>query len=361
MTRKCFGTGAGFILSFIGINLCLSHCGNNPFPSANKKPLAPRIVTNTVKNDSDDPAIWLHPTDRSQSLILGTDKGDPGELCVFDLNGRIIPEKVVHGLRRPNNVDVEYGLSLNGIATDIAVTTQREINQIRIHRLPDMQALDDGGVEVFSGVPEVLPMGIALYRRSADGAVFMILGRKSGPTDGRYLWQYRLEDDGAGKVKATKVREFGIWSGKGEIEAIAVDDSLGYVYYADEWVGVRKYAADPDVPEADRELALFANKGFKEDREGIAIYEMNGGKGYITVSDQQANTFHFFKREGEPNNPHEHRLVKVLKLSTQGSDGSEVTHVFLNEKFPMGVLIAMSEDRTFHYYSWEDLAGELRK
>jgi 3-phytase len=189
----------------------------------------------------------------------------------------------------------------------------------------------------------------------------VILSRKSGPTDGRYLWQYRLEDDGTGKVKATKVREFGWWSGKGEIEAIAVDDSLGYVYYADEWVGVHKYSADPDAPEADQELALFGIEGFKEDREGIAIYEMNGGKGYITVSDQQANTFHFFKREGEPDNPHEHRLVTVLKLSTRGSDGSEATHVFLNERFPMGVLVAMSEGRTFHYYSWEELAGELRK
>ena len=278
MTRKYFRNGVGLILSFIAIGWCLASCGNQPFPAANEKPIGPRLITEQVKDDPDDPAIWLHPTDRSQSLILGTDKADPGELYVFDLNGRIIPEKVVHGIRRPNNVDVEYGLKLDGSAVDIAVTTQKYINRIRVHSLPDMRARDGGGLEIFTGVPGVEPMGIALYKRPTDGAVFAIFSRKEGSTDGSYLWQYRLEDDGAGNVRAVKVREFGRWSGKGEIEAVAVDDSLGYVYYADELVGVRKYAADPDAPEADQELALFGARGFKDDREGIAIYAMPGGR-----------------------------------------------------------------------------------
>jgi hypothetical protein len=76
------------------------------------------------------------------------------------------------------------------------------------------------------------------------------------------LWQYRLEDDGQGRVRARKVRAFEAWSGGGEIEAIAVDDALGYVYYADEAVGIRKYRADPDAPGAEVELALFGGTGF---------------------------------------------------------------------------------------------------
>ncbi len=348
------------VAAAICAGLLFSHCGNKPFPSDNQKPIAPQIVTEPVANDSDDPAIWLHPTDRAQSLILGTDKGDPGALYVFGLDGRIIPEKVVHGLKRPNNVDVEYGLMLNGIAIDVAVTTQKYANRIRVHSLPDMRELDGGGLEVFAGESNVEPMGIALYRRPSDGAVFAILSRKEGPTDGRYLWQYRLEDDGGGNVKATKVREFGLWLGKGEIEAIAVDDSLGFVYYSDEWYGIRKYHADPEAPEANRELAVFGTTGFKEDREGISIYQVNDGTGYILVSDQQANTFHFYKREGEPGDPHNHQLVTVLKLSTRGSDGSEVTNAALNGRFPHGLFIAMSEDKTFQLYPWPDLAmGKL--
>ena len=63
-------------------------------------------------------------------------------------------------------------------------------------------------------------MGISLYKRPQDQAIFAIVGRKTGAGDG-YLWQYRLSDNGAGKVMATKVREFGRFSGKTEIEDIA--------------------------------------------------------------------------------------------------------------------------------------------
>jgi 3-phytase len=338
--------------------LTLASCRSKPFPSDNPIPLAPRAVTDQVVDDSDDPAIWLHPTDRSQSLILGTDKGDPGALYVFGLDGRVIPNKVVYGLHRPNNVDVEYGLMLSGAPADIAVVTQNRSTKIRVYSLPDMREIDAGGLEIFSGVANVEPMGVALYRRPSDGAVFAIFSRKEGPTDSTYLWQYRLEDEGTGLVQATKVREFGAWCGKGEIEAIAVDDALGYVYYSDEWHGVRKYAADPSAAEAQRELAVFGTAGFKEDREGISIYPVNDGTGYIIVSDQQADTFHFFKREGELGDPHHHALVRVLKLSTDGSDGSEVTNAALSEVFPAGLFVAMSEDRVFQLYSWPDLAGD---
>ncbi len=348
------------IVALIAIMMWLASCKSKPFPPANAKPIAPRFVSARVQVDSDDPAIWLHPTDCSQSLILGTDKGDPepGALYVFDLHGRIIADKVVHGLNRPNNVDVEYGLSLQGVTTDIAVTTQKYENKVRVHALPEMRAIDNGGVEVFAGVAKVEPMGIALYKRARDGAIFMIVGRKKGPKDGGYLWQYRLEDDGTGSVRALKVREFGQWSGKGEIEAIAVDDALGYVYYADEWAGIRKYHADPDARDANTELAFFGTTGFKNDREGISIYPVNDGTGYIIVSDQQANTFHFYKREGEPDAPHDHRLVKVLRLSTEGSDGSEVTNVGLSAPFENGLFVAMSEKGVFQIYAWSDLAGE---
>ncbi|MDZ7262337.1 MAG: phytase [candidate division KSB1 bacterium] len=320
--------------------------------------IKPLVVTEAIAHDTDDPAIWLHPTDRAKSLIIGTDKDADGALYVFDLAGKIIEEKTIRNLQRPNNVDVEYGLILNGIPTDIAVTTERLTNKLRVFNLPDMQPVDNGGIEVFENQAQRAPMGIALYKRPIDGIIFAIVSRKEGPTDGSYLWQYRLEDDGTGKVKGTKVREFGIWSGIKEIEAVAVDDALGYVYYSDENVGIRKYYADPDTEEANKELALFGIEGFTEDREGISIYQVNDGTGYILVSDQSANEFHIYKREGEPDNPHNHQLVKVVKISTNNSDGSEVTNAALNDTFPVGLFVAMSDDKTFQFYSWADIAGD---
>ena len=103
-------------------------------------------------------------------------------------------------------------------------------------------------------------MGISLYWRPRDGVIFAIVAPKSGPRRG-YLGQYRLEDDGQGRVKVTFVRYFGGFSGVGEIEAVAVDDALGYVYYADEGDGIHKYQADPDHPEGRPRAGSFRPHG----------------------------------------------------------------------------------------------------
>lgn len=330
--------------------------------------LSPILITEQTAVDTDDPAIWINREDLSQSLILGTDKG--GEIYVFDLDGKIIPEKTVSGMGRTNNIDLAYDFQFGNETIDIAMSTERGNNKLRAFRLPEMTPIDNGGIDAFEGeVPEKRkPMGLALYTRSSDGALFAIVSRKEGPS-GAYLWQYRIEDDGSGAVKGTKVREFGsfrdditiIDEGEtkiAEIEAIAVDNELGFVYYSDEWGGIKKYHADPDHPDAAVELAVFGTDGFTQDREGISIYKIADGTGYILVSDQQANAFQIFKREGEPGDPHNHQLIKVVQVSTNESDGSDITSTVLDERFPSGLFVAMSDNRTFHYYSWDDIAGD---
>lgn len=153
------------------------------------------------------------------------------------------------------------------------------------------------------------------------------------------------------------VRQFGRYSGRKEIEAIAVDAELGFVFYSDESFGVRKYAADPDAPQPNEELAAFGTTGFTQDHEGISIYKTGDRTGYILVSDQQANRFRIFKREGEPGRPHEHAFLKSVPMQTIESDGSEVTSAALDSRFPNGLFVAMSNGRVFHYYSWDDIAG----
>ena len=317
--------------------------------------IRPILVTEPVLHDSDDPAIWIDSQDASKSLILATDKDEKGAIYVYDLKGKIIREKVVKGLRRPNNIDVDYGLTLNGQVIDIAVVTERLTNKLRVFRLPDMVPIDNGGIDVFEGENFRAPMGIALYKRPSDSSMYAIVGRKDGPEDGTYLWQYLLTGNKKGYIEAKKVREFGNYSGTKEIEAIAVDDQLGYVYYSDEKVGVRKYYADPDSTSV--ELAKFATSGFTGDHEGISVFAKNDGTGFILVSDQQANKFHIYTREGTGQNPNDHRLVKIFDASTISSDGSEVTSVALSDIFPKGLFVAMSDDRTFQYYSWKDIIG----
>lgn len=344
---------------FIGTVFWMASCqtpGKNKTEtvSEQEKIVKPVYVTDTVKHDTDDPAIWVNKQDPEQSIIIGTDKDKDGALYAFDLEGKVIDSLVVKNLQRPNNVDVGYDLQLNGEGTDFVVTGERLTSKLRFYSLPDMKALAPEGIEIYQGeTGEEFRdlMGVAVYHDQVKGKHYVIAGRKNGPEDGTYLWQYEIQDQN-GKIALDLVRKFGQFSGKKEIEAIAVDNELGYIYYSDEGVGVRKYYADPE--KGTEELALFATEGFTRDHEGISIYK-EGEKGYILVSDQDANLFHVFPREGTPKSPHEHPLIAKIPLSTQQSDGSEVVSTPLNGKFPKGLFVAMSDDRTFQLYSWEDI------
>ena len=314
----------------------------------------PAVVTDQTLHDTDDPAIWINPADASKSLVIGTDKDTDGALYMYDLQGKILKKSIP--LLRPNNVDIAYGLMIDGKKTDIAVTTERLTNKIRIFSLPDLEPIDGGGIEVFTGEVERDPMGVALYTRPSDKAIFAIVGRKTGPA-GTYLWQYQISGAN-GKVSATVVRKFGQFSGKKEIEAIAVDNELGYIYYCDEQAGIRKYLADP-AAKNDTQLAFFGMKDFKADHEGIAIYKKDIKTGYILVSNQQANTFMVYAREGNNGNPDEYKLLAEVPTSTIECDGADVTNVNLGGKFKNGMFVAMSNGMTFHYYSWDDIQARI--
>jgi 3-phytase len=324
-------------------------------------PVAPAIVSDPVQFDSDDPAIWIDAANPANSLVLGTDKGkdsERGGLYVFDLEGNEIKEKTISDLKRPNNVDVAYGLMVRGCKTDIAVVTERKANAIRVFSLPDMRPLDNGGIQVFEGEGKDFnePMGIALFT-AQDGNIYAIISRSEGPEED-YLWQYQLMADNNGHVSGKLVRKFGKFSGRTLIEAVAVDNEAGYVYYSDERYGIRKYYAHPDS--SGIELAVFGTEDFKKDIEGISIYKFPDGTGYILVSDQQADIFRVFPREGAGADPHHHPLIESIATSTNDSDGSEVTSIAL-PGYSHGLFVAMSNDKTFQYYRWEDMAdGRLR-
>lgn len=318
--------------------------------------IKPIFTTDSVLHDSDDPAIWINRSDKTKSLILGTDKGGDsgdGAIYVFDLTGKEIKDKTIRGIKRPNNIDIAYDFNLNGTSTDIAVFTERLTNSIRVFSLPDMTAIDNGGIPVFETDTARSPMGIALFT-DQNKNVYAIVSRKNG-LSGEYLWQYKLETNNKGVVIGNVVRKFGQYSGNHEIEAVAVDNELGFVYYSDEGAGIRKYYVHPDS--SNVQLAFFGQTGFTGDHEGISFYKKPGGKGYILVSDQQANQFMVFTREGSPTDPHDHQLVKVLKVSTIQSDGSETSSESF-PGFPKGIFVAMSDDKTFQVYRWEDLGLE---
>ena len=175
-------------------------------------------------------------------------------------------------------------------------------------------------------------------------------------------------DAGGGQVGARFVRRFGTFSAttvreENEIEAVAVDDRLGYVYYADEADGIHKWHADPDHQDAGRELAHFGRTGFRGDREGIAIYALPDGTGYIVCTDQldEDSEYHVYPREGTPGNAHDHsREIAVIRGGADATDGIEISSRALGPALPHGVMIAMnSAPKNFLVFRWQDVAAAI--
>jgi 3-phytase len=336
-------------------------------PATDTPPLAsvqPVRASATLTHDPDDPAIWVHPTAPERSLVLGTIKvaAPDGGVAVFGLDGTL--RQLVTNIDRPNNIDVEYGFAFGGRAIDIAVVTERYQRRLRVFSI----AADGSGIADLGAIPVLegqqaeaqAPMGIALYRRPADGAVFAIVAPKTGPAEG-YLWQYRLQD-GGGKLTATVVRRFGRFSGTGEIEAVAVDDEAGHVYYADEGDGIHKWHADPDHAAAATELGYFARDGFAGDREGIAIYPQRGGGGYIVATDQLPGNsrYHVYPRAGTEGSRGNPAAVRVFTGGADSTDGVEATSRDLGGEFPGGLFVAMNaSSRNFLFYRWSDIQAVI--
>jgi 3-phytase len=326
--------------------------------------VAPTLLTDAVSDDPDDPAIWINHADRAKSLIFGTNKvaAPNGAIVAFGLDGKV--RQTISGLDRPNNIDVQQGVRLGDRVVDVAVVTERLQHRLRVFTInPDGSGLTLlGMVPVLEGQAGIRaePMGISLYLRSSDGALFAIVAPKIGG-GAEYLWQYRLVADRERGVRGTLVRRFGNFSERGpepgdpgEIEAVVVDDALGYVYYADERYGIHKWHADPDSPGADQELAVFGLDGYQADREGLAVYATGPGTGFLVSTDQVAggSSFKFYPREGLAGSPHVHTVVQEVRTPVDETDGIEVTSVAL-PGFPQGLMVAMnSGQRNFALFDW---------
>ena len=233
---------------------------------------------------ADDPAIWLHPTDPAKSLILGTDK--QGGLHVYNMDGT--ERQLVSKRCRPNNVDVLYGFKLGGRVVDLAVASVRASKSrgVKVWRIdPAAGTLTDvtagGTLRVFGGR---VAYGICTYHSAKTGKAYFFVVNKAGQIE-----QHELQDAGAGKVGAAKVRELKLGS---VTEGCVADDELGFLYVAEEDVGIWKFAAEPDGGDRPKRVAKVGEHGLRADVEGLTIYGAAGGKAPPSFSSSAAASLH---------------------------------------------------------------------
>jgi 3-phytase len=326
---------------------------------AQQTAVTPRAKMETVTvphsgDAADDPAIWLHPTDPAKSLLLGTDKD--GGLHVYNMDGS--HHQLVSDGTRPNNVDVLYGFRLGDRVVDLALAGVRgqtaQGGKVWVID-PTTRTLSDvtegGAFKVFGGDE---PSGSGVYKSARTGRSYFIVNNDEGQVE-----QYLLADAGNGRIRASKGRAFSVGS---QTEGCVADDEYGYLYIAEERVGIWKYGAEPDAADRRTLVARVGVNGLTADVEGLTIYYASGGRGYLIASSQGNNTFKVYTREGD------NRYVLTIDPAggtiddVSDTDGITVTNRPTSSQFPHGSFVVqdgenLGGNQNFKLYSWEDIAG----
>jgi myo-inositol-hexaphosphate 3-phosphohydrolase len=292
-------------------------------------------------SSADDPAIWVHPTDPSLSVVIGTNKNTSGGLHVFDLQGRQL-QFVAGG--KHNNVDVRYGFMLGGVSVDLVSVCDRNNDQLDIYtidpatRLLTQVGTVQAGIEVY---------GYAMYHSRTTGKFYGFVASSDG------VEQWEFVDRGNGTVGGVRVRTFP--SGH-LIEGIAADDELGYLYLAEESQGIFKYYAEPDRPTTRLATVDVVGSATQliEDVEGLTIYYRRNGTGYLIASSQGNDRFVVYRREG--NNQY---LGTFEVPEANSTDGIDVINMALGPLYPLGMFVAQNGDRDFQMVRWQDIATAL--
>lgn len=338
--------------------------------------------------DADDPAIYVHPTDRSKGLVVAALK--EGGLDVYNLAGQVVQSITPAGVRY-NNVDVAYNVPLGNERIDIAVASDRFKDNLAIYRInPATGQLSEIGDQanplIFTPAgqqpnQETTAYGLALYRSPTSGKTFAFVSQREADT----VVQLELTDNGAGKLRYAQVRSFKLPIPTGgeledaQIEGMVADGPKQILYIAQENVGIWKVGAEPGTATAptivDRVYPGGGN--LKADAEGLTIYYTSNGKGYLLASSQGDNTFAVYTREGANTYLGSFRVGDATGIDgVQESDGADIINLPLGPNYPSGLLVVhdgsndpavlVKDDgelenisTNFKFVSWGDVAGSF--
>ncbi len=330
----------------------------DPAPIPEVRPVAETMPVVSFGDAADDPAIWANPSDPARSLMIATDK--KSGLYVYDMQGRQVHYRADGKM---NNVDLRGGFRLGGKPVVLVTASNRSDKSIAIYRLdPNTRQL----VDVADGLqPTGLddPYGLCMYRSSASGKTYVFINSGDGP-----LYQWELVDTGNGKVRSVLVRQLMFES---QTEGCVADDDAGVLFIGEEDVALWRLDAEPDAATTKTAIARVAdNPAIKDDLEGVGLYDLGGGRGYLVVSSQGNDTYAVYRREGAQEYLGSFAVVIDGERGIDGiseTDGLEVSSRNLGPGFESGAMVAQDgrnlmpvENQNYKIVPWSAIAAALK-
>ncbi len=206
------------------------------------------------------------------------------------------------------------------------------------------------------------PYGQCMYRSASTGRTYVFINDSNGEKR-----QWELIDAGNGRVRAERVRDFAFTS---QVEGCVADDETSVLYVAQEDEALWRLPAEPDAGSAMTSIQrVDENPALKDDLEGVGIYDLGGGRGYIIVSSQGNNSYAVYRREGNNEYLGSFAVVANAAAGIDGiseTDGLDVTSASLGPGFEHGAMIAQDgrnmlpgERQNYKYVPWESIARAL--
>jgi 3-phytase len=302
---------------------------------------------------ADDPAIWVHPTDPSQSVIIGTDKANGG-LAVYSLDGRQLQYL---NTGEVNNVDLRYDFPLGNERVALLIASDRSNNTVAVFRLnagtrqlsPVTARNNRSGLDVY---------GACMYRSASSGAYYAFVTEEGGGG----VEQYEIRPDGDG-VSLNRVRTLSLGD---QSEGCVADDLTGALYIAEEDEGIWRYGAEPSAGSERRRIDSTSGSGHLDaDVEGLSIFYAGPTEGYLIASSQGNDSYVIYDRATNA-------YVGTFRVqdgaidAINDTDGLDVTNRALGPAFPNGLFVAQDGSnrdgsregrQNFKLVPWETIAG----
>ena len=327
-------------------------------PLATVTALVETVPVKSFGDAADDPAIWAHPTDPAKSLVIATDK--KAGMYVYDMQGKVVQFRADGKM---NNTDLRDGFPLGKDKITLVTASDRTHKSVAIYRLdPDRRELVDiaDGIQA-TGLDD--PYGLCMYRSPQNAKTYVFINTGDG-----LMRQWKLLDAGNGRVRIEQVREFRMDS---QAEGCVADDIGGALYVGEEDVALWKMNPEPDGGDARTAIdRVDGNPAIKDDLEGMGIYDLGGGRGYIVVSSQGNDSYAVYRRDGD------HAYLGSFAVVADGArgidgisetDGLDVTSRNLGPGFEHGAMIAQdgrnvlpTENQNYKYVPWESIAKALK-
>jgi 3-phytase len=207
------------------------------------------------------------------------------------------------------------------------------------------------------------PYGQCMYRSAKSGRYYVFISDPDG-----LVRQWELIATKAGKVRAKQVRDIKYGS---QTEGCVADDRAGTLFVAEEDVGFWKVTAEPTKGAKPVSIdTVEGNAKLKDDMEGVGLYDLGDGRGYLVVSSQGNNSYAVYRREGDQAYLGSFSVIADAAKGIDGiseTDGLEVSSANLGPDLENGAMVAQDgrnvlpvENQNFKVVPWKAIADALK-